>query len=203
METNNQAAENCVDEESVRNRTLLFNKYVLPNLNLVFKLCIQYSYYGADVEDNFNEVLINFYKYIETYDTSRSLQTWLHIVTKRLVCDLNNRKSQLKRNDDVDVYELAGTLTDEDQVSSNCMSTTNYTELYNDEILKALNQLKPIYRDALLLQQAGYKLYEIMEISYRNGSLKTKNIETIKSRLFLAKQQMRNLINRDGEARTD
>jgi len=155
------------------------------------------------VDDNYNEVLINFYKYIETYDTSRSIQTWLHIVTKRFVADLNNRKSQYKTTDDLDMEELADEVCFDSEPSSNCMCEDNYQDLYNDDILRALNKLKPIYREALVLQQAGYKLIEIMEISYRNGNLKTKNIETVKSRLFLAKQQMRKLINRDGETRAD
>ena len=83
------------------------------------------------------------------------------------------------------------------------MSLDNYRQFYNDDVLEALDSLKPIYREALLLQQAGYKLHEIMEITFEKGSLKTKNIETVKSRLFLAKQQMRDLITRDGEKRTN
>ena len=43
------------------------------------------------------------------------------------------------------------------------MGMDNYREFYNDDILWALDRLKPIYREALLLQQAGYKLGEIME----------------------------------------
>ena len=83
------------------------------------------------------------------------------------------------------------------------MNIDNYVQYYNDDILCALNKIKPIYRESLLLQQAGYKLQEIVDISHQNGNLKTRNIETIKSRLFLTKQQMRKLINRDGETRTD
>jgi DNA-directed RNA polymerase specialized sigma subunit, sigma24 homolog len=190
-------------EESVERRTNLFNQFVVPHVNLIYKLCIRYSYSSHDVDDNYNEVLINFYKYIETYDTSRSIQTWLHIVTKRFVADMNNRNSQFKTTDDLDVDEMADTFTEDSELSCNYMGEDNYHELYNDDILKALSKLKPIYREALLLQQAGYKLMDIMDISYKNGNLKTKNIETVKSRLFLAKQQMRKLINRDGETRTD
>ena len=82
-------------------------------------------------------------------------------------------------------------------------SAGNYREQYNDDILRALDSLRPIYREALLLQQAGYKLNEIMEITYRRGSLRSRNIETAKSRLFLAKQQMRKLITRDGDQRNE
>lgn len=40
-----------------------------------------------------------------------------------------------------------------------------------------------------------------MEITYRNGTLQAKNVETVKSRLFLAKAQLRKLLTRDGEKR--
>lgn len=200
MDTNNNEVQL---NESVRRRTELFNKYVLPHKNLVYKLCIQYSYSPSDIEDNYNEVLVNFFKYIETYDPARSIQTWLHIVTKRFIGDMNIRNSAFQRSDDVDVSEISNTVSEEEGMSSNCMSADNYHLMYNDDVLDALKLLKPIYREALLLQQAGYKLNEIMEISYRNGNLKTKNIETVKSRLFLAKQQMRKYITRDGEKRTE
>jgi RNA polymerase sigma factor (sigma-70 family) len=190
-------------DESIQRRTELFNKYVLPHKNLVYKLCIKYSFSSSDIEDNYNEVLINFFKYIETYDPARSIQTWLHIVTKRFISDMNTRNSAFKRTEDVDISEISNSFLDEDDAGSNSMSINNYHSLYNDDILEALKDLKPIYREALLLQQAGYKLNEIMEISYRNGNLKTRNLETVKSRLFLAKLQMRKLITRDGEKREE
>lgn len=203
METDYKKNDNPCDDGSVVKRTKLFNQYVLPHRNLVYKLCINYTYASCDIEDNYNEVLINFYKYIESYDPSKSIQTWLHIVTKRFVNDMNIRNSVFKRSDDQDINEIVGQLSEEEDVHSNSMCMDNYDRLYNDEILNALDRLKPIYREALLLQQAGYKLGEIMEISYRNGNLKTKNIETVKSRLFLAKKQMRKLITRDGERREE
>ena len=59
-----------LNEESVQRRTKLFNLYVLPHLNLVYKLCINYSYSQEDIADNYIEVLTNFYKYIDSYDSS-------------------------------------------------------------------------------------------------------------------------------------
>ena len=82
------------------------------------------------------------------------------------------------------------------------MNLSNYREFYNDDILDALDQLKPSYKRALLLQQAGYKLKEIAEIEYKNGALESRNIETVKSRLFLARQQLKQLLTRDGNRRT-
>lgn len=191
-------ADTSSSEASVAIRTELFNRYVLPHKNLIYALCIRYTFRRDDIADNYNEVLVNFFRYIHTYNPERSIQTWLHIVTKRYVYDLNLRR-RLPTTDDVSIYDLpAGVLTGED-THTNSMGMDNYREFYNDDILSALGRLKPIYREALLLQQAGYKLHEIMEITFRNGTLKARNIETVKSRLFLAKQQLRELITRDGE----
>lgn len=198
-----ETTDKSLDPESVRRRTALFHKYVWPHRNLIYSLCIRYTYAQEDVADNYNEVLVNFFKYMETYDPQRSIQTWLHIVTKRFVADLNHRNSQFKRCDDMDVQKIASDLLSEDGPSASVMGLDNYRELYCDDILKALDSLRPIYREALLLQQAGYKLGEIMEITYRRGSLRVRNIETVKSRLFLAKQQMRKLITRDGDKREE
>lgn len=202
METKDYPSGDARDESAGR-RAALFNRHVRPHLDLVYSLCIRYSYSAADIEDNYSEALANFYKYIETYDPSRSIQTWLHIVTKRFVGDMNNRNGSFRRTEDVNVADIPDTIAGDNGCGGNCMDMDNYRSLYNDDILEALERIKPIYREALLLQQAGYKLHEIMEITYRNGSLRARNLDTVKSRLFLAKKQMKKLINRDGEARED
>lgn len=182
-------------------RTELFNRYILPNRNLVYRLCIRYTFLQEDIADNYSEVLVNFFRYITTYDSQRSLLNWIHIVTKRFVMEQNRRHGRLPVSESVDVFKLASSLSDEDETHGNAMGMDNYREFYNDDILAALDQLKPIYREALLLQQAGYKLEEIVEISYRNGNMKSRSMDTMKSRIFLAKQQMRKLITPDGEKR--
>lgn len=197
-------AGKTLDIESVKRRTELLKRYILPHKNLIYKMCIQFTWNREDVEDNYSEALVNFYRYIESYDPQRPLKTWIYAVTKRLLSDLNSRnQNRLQPNDNIDVQDIAGVLPDEGEAGENCMGMENYREHYNDDILEALEQLKPAYREALLLQQAGYKLGEIMEIAYRNGSLKNRNIETVKSRLFLAKSQLRKLLTRDGKTRKE
>lgn len=182
-------------------RTELFNRYILPNRNLVYRLCIRYTFLQENIADNYSEALVNFFRYITTYDPQRSLLNWIHIVTKRFVMEQNRRHGRLPVSENVDISKLASSLSDEDETHGNAMGMDNYREFYNDDILAALDRLKPIYREALLLQQAGYKLEEIVEISYRNGNMKSRSMDTMKSRIFLAKQQMRKLITPDGEKR--
>lgn len=97
-------------------------------------------------------------------------------MTKRFVFDMNQKRRSFKRTEDVELDDLAGSLAERSEAGEGSMDMGNYTLYYNDDILNALRQLKPIYQEALLLQQSGYKLTEIMEESYRNGNLKTKNI---------------------------
>lgn len=203
METSDKPKGTAPGGDDAAVRTGLFNRHVLPHLNLVYKLCVRYSHCPSEIDDNYSEALINFYRYIGTYDARRPVQTWLHIVTKRYIQDLNRRREPVRRTQDVDIRDIADSCPDRTEAGGNSMDAGNYREFYNDDILEALERLKPIYREALLLQLAGYRLSEIMEACFRKGTLKMRNIETIKSRLFLAKQQMRKMIDRNGDARED
>lgn len=195
----------CIpDDESAKRRAQLLQKYVMPHKNLVYSICIKYTYNQEDIEDNYVEALVNFFKYMDSYDPTKPIKTWIYAVTKRLVADLNKRnKTDTPKDDNVDISELDSILLDECEPTANYININNYMDHYCDDILWALDQLKPIYREALLLQQAGYKIGEIMEISYKNGTLQTRNIETVKSRLFLAKTQLQKLLTRDGKRRVD
>lgn len=195
---------NQLTDEEVRERHALFNKYVTPNLNLIYKCIIQYSMDKRYIDDNYVEALVNYYNYIDTYDPCRPLATWLHIVCKRFVHNLEMRRSkETKSTDDVEIDNSSELSYNPQDISENVLGVDNWRELYDDDILWALETLKPIYREAFILQQAGYKLNEIVEISYQNGNLRSRNIDTIKSRLFLARLQLQALLTRDGKRRVD
>lgn len=209
METTYEAVADrrpAISDEVAARRKALFYKYVMPYNRMIYKLCMRYTDDPQNTRDNYYDVLTNMYKYIETYNPEKSIHTWLHIVTKRYVFDLNQRRHRQydMKNDDNDIETFASDDDGggEEHISSNVMGMENYEELYNDDILYALDQLKPQYKRAFLLQQAGYKLKEIADIEYRNGALESRNIETVKSRLFLARQQLQQLLTRDGNRRT-
>lgn len=185
-------------------RNALFEKYVTPYLNMIYKLCMNYTYDSANVQENYTEVLTNFYRRIETYDDSRSIRTWLHIVTKRHIAELERRR---RRHDnksyDMDIEDYSEFVSDNVEPSANTMGLDNYRELYSDDILAVFDEMKPIHREAFLLQEAGYSLKEIAEIEYNKGNLKSRNIETVKSRLFLARQFLKKNLTRDGKRKID
>lgn len=207
MEPKNRADNYLTDNKSVEKRTQLFYKYVYPYKNLIFHICIKHTASYEDVRDNYNEVLVNFYKYVDTYDTSKAIKTWIYAVTVRLVYDLETRRKRFQRTGDVGDIPIeqlvSDELLDEDEPSANAMTLENYQELYSDEVLYALDSIRPMYREPFLLQVAGYRLDEITEILYQQGSMKNANIETTKSRIFLAKKRLRELLTRDGKRKED
>lgn len=203
MEKRNKPAY-LQDEESVRTRTLLFHKYVYPYRNLIYHLCIKNTRDRDSIGDNYNEVLVNFFKYVSTYDPSREVKTWIYAVTVRMLADLEEKNNRHQREGDVgatDMDRIEGYSTSDHAFERDEMTMENYRDLYSDEVLAALDSIKPMYRDALLLQVCGYKLEEIMEMLYKQGSLKARNLETTKSRIFLAKKKLQELLTRDGKRR--
>lgn len=193
-----------VTEEVIARRRKLFDKYVKPHLNLIYWCCKQYSDHYSNVEENYTQSLTNLFRGIETYDPEKPIATWLHFVTKRFVWNLNKRRYEdLNHKDDsVDLSYCMGDL-DESETTWKSLTPHNFTEFYNDDILAILNELKPMYRDALILQQAGYTLAEIADIEHDRGRLEPRNIDTVKSRLFVARQYMRERLTRDGKRKTD
>ena len=193
-----------LDPEVASLRNKLFEKYVAPYFNMIYKLCMNYTYSPDNVQENYNEVLINFFRRIETYDPNRSIHTWLHIVTKRQIAELERKRSQHNnKNDDYDIEDFCNSIQVASELSANVMGIDNYRKLYNDDILAVLDSMKSIHKDALLLQEAGYSLKEIADIEYNKGTLKSRNIETVKSRLFLARQYLKKYLTRDGKRKFD
>ena len=114
------------EDESARQRAELLRKYVMPHKNLIYSICIKYTYNQEDIEDNYLEALANFFKYMDSYDPARPVKTWIYAVTKRLVADLNNRnRNRMPPDDNIDISEISSSLSDEDEPSGNSMGTAS------------------------------------------------------------------------------
>lgn len=172
----------------------LFDKYVMPNYNLVKKLCERYTASQQDVDQLFNDVLLNMYMYIETYDESRDLKTWLHIVTKRYVFNANKRS--LRRSNSFQDLESVygnGAEGDDKPYEMECFDGD-----YQDGLSLALGLMPKIHRKAFEMQMSGYSLKEIATILHESGELESKNINTVKTRVFSARKFLRKHVDREG-----
>lgn len=191
------------DPQVIALRTRLFNELIIPYKKMVYWLCIKYSDESANIPENFSAALTDLFRGIETYDVERPIRAWIHTVVRHCVQNSNKRRSKERnlRNRDYDAFSLADSQPARDEPSYKEMTLDNWRNMYSDQMIAALDSMKPIYRDALLLQMAGYSMAEIAEVEYKKGVLPTPNIDTIKSRLFLARKYMRDNITRDGKQR--
>lgn len=176
-------------------------KYIYPHKGMIFDIAIKYSNHKQFIEDDFSDILTALFRYVESYTPDRCIKSWIYISAVRLILDANDRHAKIALSHHVPIDSIPDN-SENHSVSCNCLGMDNYQEHYNDDILEALDSLPPIHKEVLLLQQAGYKIDEIVEISLQNGSLKSKSSETIKSRLFLAKKKMRLLLTREGVFRS-
>lgn len=197
METQSSRLDSNLEE-----RKLLFEKYIVPNLDYIKRLVNRYTYNKSNVDDYYSEALENFFKYILSYDPAKPLHTWIHIVIRRFC-------QELARKEDIYICHAfsQGTVSEElydpEDISYVGIEFNDYDQFLSDDVYNAINSLKPIYRESLLLQVAGYTLEEITDKLYDEGKLKNRNIETVKSRVFLGKMQLRKLITRDGHERCE
>lgn len=173
----------------------LFNKYIKPYYDFIRRLCERYTASKQDVDENFNDVLLNFYLYIETYDESRDLRTWLHVVTKRHVFSLDEKR-RMRDNSiqgaEYDVYKAPSCEIDQYGESD------DYEKIYSDGIVKTLRAMPKIYRQAFLMQHHGMSLKEIARVLKESGELKSGNINTVKTRIHVARKIFKENIDREG-----
>lgn len=182
-----------LDPESIKRRTEIFMKHIFPHKGMIYDIAIKYTYCQKHIEDNYGDILLSLFRYAESYKPGMDVKSWIYISAVRIILDANERNGRVAINQNIEIDRVADTLQNK-PVSCNCLDMNNYREHFSDALLEALDSLPPIHKEALLLQQSGYKIEEIVEISFQKGSLKSKSSETIKSRLFLAKKKMRELL---------
>jgi len=196
-----------LDPEVAERRNILFRRYITPYFNMIYKLSIKYTKNSEDIPENYNIVLTTLFRGIETYNPEKDIRTWIHIVTKRQIFESD--KKRMRYQQERAYWNGSSSLRSDDEIedvedlSARWFNEDNYRSFYNDDILSVLDSMNPIHRDALILQEAGYSLKEIAEIEHRKGALDSRNIDTVKSRLFLARRTLRNKLTRNGTRKAD
>lgn len=168
-------------------KTELFNRYILPEKEFIYQLCVKYSKSKDECKELYSEVLINIFNGIETYNSQLHIRPWLYIVVKRFIGNLYLQQAKHSKIDFVDIENMPIPAIDTGYVSSDCIGIDNFHQCYSDDILQALNLVNPVARKAVLLQQAGYKMAEIAEKLYKAKLIKKPSIESVKYHLRVGK----------------
>lgn len=179
------------DEE----REQLFNKLIKPNFDKIKSLVKHYANNQQDVDSHFNYTIEQMFRYIHTYMPERSLDTWIHIVTKRACFNRNKRQAQ------DDSYYTGEDIKLESCCGSSEMEVGTLVDNISDDVYVALMQIPPIKLSAFLLKAQGYTIKEITEIEYNRGHLykqPDQAEEIIKSRIYFCRRQLQAILKERG-----
>lgn len=180
----------------------LFQKYIVPNYGMVQSLVKKYTDRMENVDEDFAVVLTEFYKYIQSYNPDKPLHTWIHICVKRC-CQEQNKKRYNFDSKHSDNSPYSSRIAMEHVTTTGAFSDRDMGDLLSDDVLMALRMIQPHKLSAFILQVQGYTIKEITDIEFMRGNLKRKNEENIKSRIFQARKELRELLNRDGTVKNE
>jgi len=183
-------------ELTVAERRRTFEIYIsAEEQKRVTRVCKNFTFDPFYREDNGQEILIDIFKYICSYDPERPIRSWVYKVAVNKLSDLHLRNNRIKYSADREMEEFEDKA---EYVVKEFELSLAKPSLYSNSIQKCLYQLKPVLRDTFLLKEAGFKIREIAAIHYKEGQLLTNNMETVKSRLYCARKKMKEFLINEG-----
>ncbi|MGL5016104.1 MAG: RNA polymerase sigma factor [Bacteroidales bacterium] len=200
-------------EQDYRERRELFNKLILPHLNGVYRLCINYTMKPEFVEENYLEALNNLFLYIKTFNPEQSLKTWIHIVTKRHIVQIDKARRCTVvsgRGDKSHIIQVDIEMIDEERSidDKSWREVSGYKSMHGEDVLDqhigddlryALSKIPPLSRRLLLMQYDGLSNRDIAKILFSEKEIDKPDPKLVKSRMNAARQQIKKHIDRYGQ----
>lgn len=178
--------EKLLIKECINRDIKAFEKLILNYEAKIYNMCFYLLKNREDALDASQEVCIKIYKSIEKFKGESKFATWVYRITYNTCMDLLKKRKNEFSYDDVIDYELHR----EDRIESIIESR----ELKYD-LKESIMKLNDDYRMIIILRDIeGLSYQEISEIL---------NIEsgTVKSRLFRAREALRNELIKRGVLR--
>lgn len=174
-------------------RNQLFERFIVPHLGYVYRICISKARSPNDIPELVNEVLIKLLMGVKTYNPSRHILPWIHTVAVRRIGQIY-LKRKLIYSDYVDVNCIPSNKLYSDEK----IGEGNYSLLSSD-IMVAIEMLTPAQKEAIILRTQSHTTSEIAKIRYEKKLIKTLNYNTAKSVLLTARSKLSKLVDRNGE----
>lgn len=172
----------------------LFDRLIKPNFNFIRWLVSHYTDRQQNVDENYNTVLFDFYRYIHTYKGDRPLKTWIHSVVKNNVWTINKgRAKEAARIADAE-YNPVEKVNRIDSSLNIENGLVSLSDTLSDEVYSALVSISPMRLSAFVLQAQGYSIDEITDIEYERGHLNRYSSDIIKNRIFWARKDLREIL---------
>ncbi|BCS85890.1 MULTISPECIES: RNA polymerase sigma factor [Prevotella] len=150
-----------------------FAQIVKENKSTIYTVCYMFSKDTAEVNDLFQEVLVNLWKGMNTFKGRSEIRTWIYRIALN-TCISMDRKKKIKT---IPLSMDANLFQDQDE-------DTKQVKLLHNRI----NKLQPFDKAIVLLWLENISYDEIGEIV----GISTKNVA---SRLFRIKEKLRSMSN--------
>jgi len=162
-----------------------FKELLYDNKEMIYRLCYAYLYNKNDVEDLFQEILINIWNSLDKFRNESKISTWIYRIAVNSAL-MYNRKN-LKTRSVFESFEAADQNKFEDD-SNECKEKEERIQ----QLRRAIVQLKK--QDSLIIYMVleGVKYDEIAEIMGITMSNVGVKINRIKANLFKLMQENSN-----------
>lgn len=150
-----------------------FAQIVKANKSTIYTVCYMFSKDSDEVNDLFQEVLVNLWKGMESFKARSDIRTWIYRIALN-TCISMGRKKKIET---VPLSMEANFFEDSDE-------NTKQVKLLHDRI----GLLKPFDRAIVLLWLENISYEEIGQVI----GISTQNVAT---RLFRIKEQLKNMSN--------
>lgn len=181
----------------------LFNKYIAPNFDFIKSLTKQYTNNYQDIDDNYNEILEQFFNYIGSYNPEQKLDTWIHICVRN-ACYAANKKRYKESSHWTDIEMCS--MDDLYGPGTSMVTEAKYGTLLDnisDELLAALMQIPPHRLSPFMLHVQGLKIREITATEWKMGHLEKRSEDIVKSRIYWAKRELQYILRNYGITRAN
>lgn|SRR5574344_1040980 len=150
-----------------------FAQIVKENKSTIYTVCYMFSNDSEEVNDLFQEVLINLWKGIDSFQSQSNIRTWIYRVALN-TCISSERKKKVKT---VPLTMEANFFEDKDE-------GTRQVKMLHDRI----NKLQPFDKAIVLLWLENISYDEI-------GAIVGISTTNVASRLFRIKEKLKNMSN--------
>lgn len=158
-----------------------FEREALVHLDSLYRVALRLTGNVADAEDLVQEAVLRAYRSWEQYTPGTNARGWLITILRNLFINEYRRRSRHPETVDVDTIEpfaVFPEIQDEDP------QATFFDSIVDDEVLRALDQLPEVFKEAVMLSDVEGLSYE--EIAQVLGV----PVGTVKSRLFRGRRML-------------
>lgn len=181
-----------MDENPVKltpeERNRIIEEVFLPYIDDLERFLFRLTNGNPEATDDLvQETFLRVIKSVETFKEGTNAKAWLFMIGKNVFINKYRKDKKMPIDGDTETVKKHPHITDEKLSRSIDFTEAPYDSMMSDEVVAALNQLKPQYRDILLLFLEGFKYAEIAVIEEIPEG-------TVRSRLHRSREQMQQFL---------